>query len=299
MHDPDRGVRPDLQLALATAIPGATVHRDRRRSPRVREARASRIRCSTPASTSPIASISATTSSSLSRRPDHFFGPPAGALASAHDSGTLPCNIDVQRVGVARGERDVTDDHEEQCERGRVVHERRAGRQVSENGLYHFMIEPVISITTIAAPMNVAFSFWPGIELPELGGAPCGATTNARSSRVHRLSRPRSRRSSAPDRKNDRDQHRDREAAGPSTGGSLRTSSRRPTSVESGLDVQRRAGEQQDAEAASRCPVRDALDPIEPTELCIGAATLTMSARRRGRCCGRPNRRRRSRSSSQ
>ena len=32
-------------------------------------------------------------------------------------------------------------------------------RQVSGNGSNHFMIEPVISITTIAAPMNVAFSF--------------------------------------------------------------------------------------------------------------------------------------------
>ena len=32
-------------------------------------------------------------------------------------------------------------------------------RQLSGNGLNHYMIEPVISITTIDAPMNVAFSF--------------------------------------------------------------------------------------------------------------------------------------------
>ena len=34
------------------------------------------------------------------------------------------------------------------------------------NGSNHLRITPVASITTIAAPRNAAFSFWPGLNLP-------------------------------------------------------------------------------------------------------------------------------------
>ena len=52
------------------------------------------------------------------------------------------------------------DDHDAQ-HRSRTSRARtsRPCASESENGSNHFMIEPVISITTIAAPMNTAFSF--------------------------------------------------------------------------------------------------------------------------------------------
>src|SRR3954447_18627197 len=63
------------------------------------------------------------------------------------------------------------------------------------------MIDPVPAMITAAAPMNVAFSFWPGLNLPRRTlRSPPHVRSQRTSSRDQRLKRPRSRRNALPHR---------------------------------------------------------------------------------------------------
>ena len=161
------------------------------------------------------------------------LGVPARAVAPRPTRAHPAAHHAVERVGITQRERDVSDDREQQADREPVVHERRTLRHESENGSYQCMIEPVISITTIAAPMNVALSFWPGLNLPSCTSGAPRRDHHPRSSAVQRFSRPRSARSWPPARSTS--------ATRTGTGSSrpeytwiVRTNRRRPTSVESG-----------------------------------------------------------------
>src|SRR5689334_1608545 len=74
-------------------------------------------------------------------------------------------------------------------------------RMSVEKDLFHFMMEPVAARITAAAPMNVALSFWPGLNLPSRTfRSPPNVRSHRTSSREKRLKRARSRRKAAPHR---------------------------------------------------------------------------------------------------
>ena len=124
------------------------------------------------------------------------------------------------------------------------------------------MIDPLISITSIDAPMNVALSFWPGLNLPSRDPRPLPARPPRRSSCVQRLSRPRSARSSPPAAatmatstgigNSSPDVHMDRAHEQPPA-----------DELDSGPDVEAEAGREQHEHQRRRAPVRDPLDAVE------------------------------------
>ena len=71
-------------------------------------------------------------------------------------------------------------------------------RQSIGNASNQCMIDPVASITTPAPAMNAALSFWPGLNFPRRIVERRLRRNQRMSSRLHRLSRPRSRRSRVP-----------------------------------------------------------------------------------------------------
>jgi hypothetical protein len=75
-------------------------------------------------------------------------------------------------------------------------------RQSSEKYWNQNMIEPVASITTIAAATNDAFNFWPGLNLPSCARARVRRDHQRRSSGIQRLRRCTSARNCLPDRSN-------------------------------------------------------------------------------------------------
>ena len=116
------------------------------------------------------------------------------------------------------------------------------------------MIDPVMSITTIARADERRVELLTGVELAELRArARSPRRHHARSSRVQRLSRPRSARSSAPARSASR-AGPGPAAASPAYTWIVRTSSRRPTSVDSGPTYRRRAGADQDEQQRRVAP---------------------------------------------
>ena len=202
----------------------------------------------------------------------------------------------VERFGIPEREHDVADDREQQPDREPVVHERRAlPPRVGERAVPLRGSTRSSASRRSTAPMNVAFSFWPGLNLPSCASPRRRLDHHCRSSRVQRLSRPRSARSCPP--------ARNEIATSTGTGSSrpayrwmVRMSSRRPTSCDSGPaymlnPVNNRISI---SVAVHQCAYRSTRSN-RGKGACGGGAF--MSARRRGRCCGRPNRRRRTRCS--
>ena len=225
----------------------------------------------------------------------------AAASRRAHVRGTQPRTMPSQRVGVARARtRCARRSTTSSPMREPVVHERRTVRQRRRTARTSCMIEPVISITTIARADERRVELLTGIELAELRRRRAfGATTTRRSSAVQRLSRPRSARSCRPAGSTSREQHRDREQQ-------ARVDVDRLHELAAADDRRQRPGVQRRRRCTSRtrnsvavhqCTI--ALDPVEPRDSARRprrrGAHVT-SARRRGRCSGRPSRRRRSRS---
>ncbi len=73
-------------------------------------------------------------------------------------------------------------------------------RQAFENESGQRMIDPVMSMTTMAEPMNAAFSFWPGLNFPSLTRGRVRGNHQPRSRRSQRFRRRRSARNPRPDR---------------------------------------------------------------------------------------------------
>ena len=149
----DRGVAPSMQLEIAQAIPGATVH----------SVADGHLACANARFADPLVAACLDVSSRVplpvGSTPTIISAHQRGRSRRAQLSGTDPKIIDAQRVEVAEREHDVRDDHDDQRDERPVVHERGAGRMLSGNGSNQRMIEPVASINTIDAPTKTALSF--------------------------------------------------------------------------------------------------------------------------------------------
>ena len=153
----DRGVAPSLQLALADAIPGATVH----------SIADGHLACANTGFADPLVAACLDVAGRVrcTRGRDVSNAPrpprPTSADARAAPTARAPSPRTIER-SESKSEKANTmwpTITTSSAIEDPVVHERRAGRQLSGNGPNQRMIDPVMSITTIAAPTNIALSF--------------------------------------------------------------------------------------------------------------------------------------------
>ena len=114
--------------------------------------------------------------------PGHLAEPARGARVGPSAASRCRASCRGSAVGSRSANRMWPLDREPHAEREPVVHERRAGAPVVRERSGHAASDPVASITTIAAPRNVALSFCPGLNLPRSSWptcARCGVGTSA------------------------------------------------------------------------------------------------------------------------